>query len=119
MIEVRTTFNPFKLKIGRREPIVLSIELVNSGPEAEIVSFELNLGYQFSMERTGGFKNTVSERIPKFEPGDSKKYYFDIWAKQAARVGEQPIKLTVVEHYTGFNYVKKKNEKTLHISVEE
>lgn len=118
MIELRTTFNPFKLRIKRREPIILSVELVNTGQETEIVSFEMNLGSQFSLEKSG-FKNTASEKIPKFEPGESKKYYYDVWAKQAARPGEQPIKVAVIEHYNGFNYVKRKNEKTLHISVEE
>ena len=117
MIEIKTTFNPFKLRLKRKEPITLSVELANTGKDTEIVSFEMNLGNQFSLERTG-FKNTLVERLPKFEPGEKKKYYFDIWAKQAARTGEQPIRLRVTEHYNGFNYIKKKNDKTLHISVE-
>jgi len=118
MIDIRTTFTPFKLKISRREPVSLSIEIENDGKEAEIVSLELHLGQQFSLEKTG-FKTSAEVRIPDFKPGDVKKFYYDIWPKQAARLGMQPIKLLVIEHYQGFNYVKKKYDKTLQVNVEE
>ena len=118
MLEIRNTFTPFKMKLGRREPVSLCIEIENEGKEPEIASFELNLGQQFSFEKTG-FKTTAGVKIPEFKPGDVKKFYYDIWPKQAARTGMQPIKLMVIEHYQGFNYVKRKHDKTLHVSVEE
>jgi len=118
MIETRASFNPFKMKISRREPVSLSIELINKGSEPEIVSFELVLGKQFSLERAG-FKTTAAGKIPELKPGESKKFYFDIWAKQMLRKGEQGIALTVIEHYQGFNYIKKKYDKLLKLAVEE
>lgn len=118
MLEIRTTFTPFKMKLNRREPVVLSVEIKNTGTEPEIVSIELNLGQQFSLEKSG-FKNSDAARMPKFMPGEKKKLYFDIWAKQSARPGEQPIRFLATEHYQGFNYVKKKYDKTLKIAVEE
>jgi len=118
MIEVRSTFTPFKMKNSRREPVVLSVEIRNAGNEPEIVSLDLNLGGAFSLERSG-FKNTATEKIPEFKPGESKKYYYDLFAKQAARAGEYGMKLTVTEHYKGFNYVKRKHDKTLRLVVED
>jgi len=118
MIEARTAFNPFKMKISRREPVVLSIELANTGTEPEMVSLDLTLDQQFSFERSG-FKSTDSKRIPEFKPGDKKKFYYDIFPKQMAREGYQPIKMTLTEHYKGFNYVKRKTEKILTLAVEE
>ncbi len=118
MINAKTTFTPFKMKISRREPVTLGIELRNEGQETEIVSMELRLGSLFSLEKTG-FKTDAIEKIPKFEPGASKKFYYDIWPKQMVRPGEHEIRLNIVEHYKGFNYVKRKQEKKLHVSVEE
>jgi uncharacterized membrane protein len=118
MLEVRTTFTPFKMKISRREPIVLSVDLRNTGAEKEMVSVDLNLGNQFSLEKSG-FKSAKAIRLPEFKPGEKKKFYFDIWPKQSARSGEQPITLLVTEHYQGFNYVKKKYDKALTIAVED
>ena len=118
MLEIRTAFTPFKMKISRREPVSLCLEIENAGKETEIISFELNLGQQFSFEKTG-FKTAAGAKISKFEPGNVKKAYYDIWPKQAARLGMQPIKLTVIEHYQSFNYVKRKYDKTLHVNVEE
>lgn len=118
MIETRTSFIPFKMRIGRKEPVCLLLELLNSGSEPEIVSLELNLGKQFSLEKTG-FRNYATEKIPEFKPGETKKFYYDLWPKQMARPGEQEIKLAVTEHYKGFNYVKKTHNRVLKLAVEE
>ena len=118
MIETRTSFTPFKMRIGRKEPVCLSVELVNTGREKEIVSFELNLGRQFSLERTG-FKNSSTKRIPEFGAGESRKFYFDIWPKQMLRAGLQGIPVRVTEHYNNFNYVKRKYDKMLKLAVQE
>lgn len=118
MIEVRTTFTPFKMRVSRREPVTLSVELINQGSELEIVSLELGLGGQFSLEKTG-FKSDAREMIPEFKPGETKKFYYDLWPKQMVRPGEQEVKLAVTEHYKGFNYVKKTHKKVLKLAVEE
>jgi len=118
MIEIRTTLTPFKMRLSRREPVTLSVELTNNGSEPEIVSFELDLGGQFSFEKTG-FKGEAVVRIPEFKAGESKKFYYDLWPKQMARAGEQSIRATITEHYRGFNYVKRKHDKSLKIAVEE
>jgi len=118
MIETRTSFNPFKMKIGRKEPVVLSVELSNTGVEQEIVSLDLDLGKQFSLERTG-FKATSAKRMPEFKPGTSKKFYFDIWPKQMLRQGERNIALRITEHYRDFNYIKRKHDRMLKLSVDE
>jgi len=118
MIEVRTEFNPFRMKVSRKEPVVLSVQLANTGNEQEMVSLDLNLGKQFSLERSG-YRTVASEKIMQFKPGESRKYYFDIWPKQVLSGGDQAIALTVTEHYNGLNYVKRKHEKKLLLGVDE
>ena len=118
MIEIRTTFTPFKMKISRREPVVLSVEIRTPGKETEIVSLDVDLGQWFSFEKTG-FKNKIVKNIPEFKAGDKEKFYYDVWPKQMLRAGEHGIKLTTIEHYQGFNYVKRKHEKVLKLSVED
>ena len=118
MIEIRTTFTPFKMKISRKEPVSFSVELVNAGQEPEIVSLNLALGSLFSFEKSG-FKNDTAERIPKLMPGESKKFYYDVWPKQMLRKGEHGIRLSIIEHYQGFNYVKRKYDKILRLGVED
>lgn len=118
MLEIRTSFTPFKMKMSRKEPVTLSVEIANSGTGTEMVSMDLNLGNNFSMERSG-FKSFTSMRMPEFKAGEKKKYYFDIWPKQMVRPGEHNILLAAAEHYQDFNYVKKKYDKRLLLSVEE
>ena len=118
MLEIRTFFSPYKLKISRREPVTLSVEIANVGNEAEMVSFGLNLGNHLSLEKSG-FKSASSSKIPEFKPGEKQKYYFDIWPKQLLKVGEQAIQLMATEHYQNFNYVKKKYDRMLTLTVEE
>ncbi len=38
MIDIRTTFTPFRMKLGRREPVQLSLELINRGEEDAMLS---------------------------------------------------------------------------------
>ena len=71
-----------------------------------------------SLERSG-FKTRDAKRIPEFKAGESKKFYYDIFPKQALDHGDQAIRLTVTEHYKGFNYVKRKNEKVLKLAIED
>lgn len=118
MLEIRTNFTPFKMKLTRREPVTLSIEMKNIGDSTEIVSFDVDLGNYLSFEK-GGFKTTNSDRIMEFGPGQSKKYYLDIWPKQVTNAGEATIMLKATEHYNNLNYVKKKYEKALKLSIDE
>ncbi|MBN2067105.1 MAG: hypothetical protein JW744_01415 [Candidatus Diapherotrites archaeon] len=118
MIEIKTSFNPFRMKLGRKEPVQLCIELVNKDAENTMLSMTLNLGAQFSIEKSG-YKTSALERISELKPGASKKFYYEIWPKQSARPGQQPMQLTVLEHYQNFNYVKKEYKKNISLNVED
>ncbi len=118
MIEVKTKFTPFRLKLARKEPVQLAVELVNKNPENAMLSLNLELGACFSLEKSG-YKTGAAEQIPELKPGESKKFYYELWPKHSIRVGAAKIRLTVLEHYQNFNYVKKEYKKGPELIVEE
>ncbi len=118
MIEIRNRFTPFRMKLSRREPVQLTVELINTGQENAMLSMNLNLGAQFSLEKSG-YKTAAVERIPELAAGQSKTFYYEIWPKQSVRTGTQELQLTVLEHHQNFNYVKKEYKKNLGLAVEE
>lgn len=118
MLDVKTRFTPFRMKISKREPVQLSVEVTNKGNEKAIVSLNLGLGAYFSLEK-GGYKTNAMERIPEMKPGETRKFYYDIWPKQSIREGENKVELNVVEHHQGFNYVKNEYKKNLGLIVEK
>ena len=118
MIDIRTIFTPFRMKLGRREPVQLSLELINKGEEDAMLSFNLVLGKNLSMEK-GGYRTVAMEKIASLAPMAGKKFYYELWPKQTVTAGAQPIQLTVTEHYKDFNYVKKEYKKNLDLVIED
>ena len=110
-------FTPFRLKLSRREPVHLTIDVKNT--DADIMaSMDVSLSPQLSFSK-GGFKNRIIERLPQLASGEEKRFYFEIWPKASTRIEEQPISITVFEHYKSFDYIKNKTEKKLSLQIEE
>ena len=118
MLEIVTKFTPFRMKLSRKEGVHLTVDLKNQDPEDAMISTTLDLGSNFSMEKTG-YKTVAEERIPKLEPGESKRFYYEIWPKQSARPGSQRLTLTVIEHFKSEEYVKQEYKRNLELTVEE
>ena len=116
-ININTNFTPFRLRLSRREPVQLTVDLTNNGNTA-MVSMNVALTPQLSFSK-GGFKNRETARIPEFNSSETRRFYFEIWPKASTRLEEQPIVITVFEHYKSFDYIKNKTEKKLSLQVEE
>jgi hypothetical protein len=106
------------MRLSRREPVQLCVALSNLGGDDTIVSMELALSNQLSLEKSG-FRASDVKRIEKFEKGGKKEFYYQIFPKQSTTAGERPVRVTIVEHYNDFNYVQKQYSKDIPLTIEE
>ncbi len=118
MIQINTTFNPFRMRLERREPVSLTIELSNQSDEPKMLTMNVTLSRQLSFER-GGYKTEDMARIEKLQPGEKKIFYYDIFPKAGTKPQEQPVTVKVSEHYRSFNYVGNEYTKNLALKVED
>tara|TARA_Y100000310_G_C20648860_1_gene798238 strand:- start:1568 stop:1924 length:357 start_codon:yes stop_codon:yes gene_type:complete len=118
MIQVNTNFTPYRMKIGRREPVNFTVELVNPDDEPKILTLNIALSKQLSFEK-GGYKTEIIERIKELPANGKKVFYYSIFPKAGTRTQEQPLMIHVAEHYRDFNYVKKEYKKNLGLKVED
>ncbi len=106
------------MKLSKREPVTLQLEIGNDSEETKIISVHIALGKQLSFEK-GGYKTEELIRLPKLAPGEKKRYYYEVFPKAATRTEEQPVHIKVLEHYRDFNYVKSEFTKKLGLKVED
>ncbi len=118
MLSINTHFHPFRLNLSRREPVQLSVEIINRGKESKMLTMELMLTRQFGLNK-GGLQSGISKRIESLKPEETKLFYFDIYPKQMTRKGEHPIILNVFEHYRSFDFVERTHVKKMSLPVEE
>lgn len=118
MMEIITKYTPFRLKLTRRDPVQLTIDLENKGKESKVLSMELQLSNQLSLDKSG-FRSNDTKRFDKLEPGKRKTLYYEIWPKQNTKAGEQPVILNVLEHYNDYSYVAKRYGKNIPLTVED
>lgn len=97
MVHVKTTFFPYRLVLARREPVQLTIDLVNTEKETKSYSIQLEVGRSLSLERAGAKMNDF-KRIGNVGPGEAKKIYYDIFSKAGTDDTSIPIELRVHEH---------------------
>lgn len=118
MIDIATTYTPFRLKLSRKSPVQLTIALQNKSGENKMVSMELRLSRHLSLDKSG-FRNTDTKKFESFGKGEKKQLYYEIWPKHLADSGEQPVKIVVSEHYNNFGYIAKEYSKSIPLTIEE
>jgi len=118
MIDIATTYTPFRLKLSRKSPVQLTIAVQNKANENKMVSLELRLGRNLGLDKSG-FRNADVKKFDNFGKGEKKEFYYEIWPKQSTAPGEQPVKVVVLEHYNNFNYIAKEYSKSIPLTVEE
>lgn len=118
MIQINSSFNPFRMKLGRKEPIAFTVEVENTEAESKMLTMNIRLSGQLSFEK-GGYKTEQMERVQELGPGEKKKFYYTIFQKAGTRTGQQPVLVKVLEHYRSFNYVANEYSKRLVLKVEE
>ena len=118
MIQVTAAFTPFRMRLSKREPVTLSVDVENQSDEQKIATIAISLGGQLSFEK-GGYKTDEVIRLPDLKPGEKKRYYYDVHPKAGTKAQEQRIAIKVLEHYQNFNYVTKEYTKTLSLQVQD
>lgn len=117
-ISVNTHFHPFRLVLGRKEPVELAVEVINRGEEAKMLTLELAISRQLALDR-GGLKNGALERMDRLEPNERKNFYYRVYPKQLTQPGEHSVLVNVLEHYNDYKYVQKQNKKKFALTVVE
>lgn len=105
MVHIRTEFYPFRLVMARREPVQLSVDLVNDGKEVRSYSIEIEVGHGLAIGNAGA-KLREYRLLGNILPGEKKKVYYDLFAKAATDESTIPLDLRVHEH--------PKDSKTVH-----
>ncbi|HZX20143.1 MAG TPA: hypothetical protein VFF13_03965 [archaeon] len=118
MLQIETNFIPFRMKLARREPVMLKVTLKNMNETEELVSYDLVLARALSLDK-GGFKSKETVRIGNMTPGQKHEQYFQIFPRPIVQEGEYPLKVKATEHYQSFNMVKKEYTKQFELKIDE
>ena len=118
MVRFNSNFTPLRLKLSRRQPVQLYVEVSNDETENKMVSLYVNLSKDISFEK-GGFKTDNVERIPELAPGETKRFYYELHPKPHLDYGEHNVKVTLSNHYNSFDNVKTEKTKNMTLTVEE
>ena len=118
MLLINTNFNPFRMKLSHKEPVELTIDLINKGEKPKMLTMNLKLSAQLSLEKTG-YKTEVMERIPVLRTGEKKEFFYKIFPKAGTRTQEQPIIIEVLEHFNDYKFVANQHKKKLGLLVED
>ena len=117
MVRLISKFTPLRMRISRREPVQLYVEVMNDENESKMLSLYINLSNELSFEK-GGFKTDDTIRMESLKPGESKRVYFEVWPKPHAAYGEHKVRLALLDHYNDFKNVKNEKVKNLSLVVE-
>ena len=117
-MELVTRFTPFRMKLSNREPVQLSVEVVNNESVDKMLTVTTLLSRALSFDK-GGYRVDTSEKIEKLAPGKSRKFYYDLFPKPGIRSGEIPVRVKLTEYYNSFEYVQNEIVKNTSLKVEE
>ena len=118
MVKFISNFTPLRMRMSRREPVQLYVEVSNDEAENKMVSLYINLSRDISFEK-GGFKTDTMERISVLTPGETKRFYYELYPKPHLNYGEHPVTVTLLDHYNSFDNVKNEKVRNMSLRVEE
>lgn len=118
MLEVRTIFRPYRLKLSRKEPVEMTMTIINHGPGSALTSFEMECDRSLSFDK-GGFKNSEMENLGELPPEEKVQKIYLIYSKPATRTGTCQIKIKATEHFNSYNLIKMEHNKIAELRVEE
>lgn len=117
-VVINARLHPFRMVLSRRQPVQLDVEIINRAPEAKMLTMRLILPRTLAIDK-GGLTSEVRKPLDMVNPDETKRFYFDIYGKQMARVGEEEILVKVLEHYQTPQYVVKEYTKKIGLIVED
>ncbi|MBI4210831.1 MAG: hypothetical protein HY544_04980 [Candidatus Diapherotrites archaeon] len=118
MLQINTSFMPYRLVLSRKEPVKLKVTIRNAGGEEMLASYEIRLPPMLSLDKSG-FRGAHTNRIGSFASGAEITEYFEIHARPMTQKGEHTINIKAYEHYNNYEFVKRQYKKDLGLVVDE
>ncbi|MDP2666474.1 MAG: hypothetical protein Q8P05_03170 [Candidatus Diapherotrites archaeon] len=100
MVTIRTSFLPLRLVAARKEPVQLTVDIINNHPETKAYSIEVELPRGLALDRAGP-KASDRKQVGELPPSQEKRLYYSIFAKAGVDADEYPITVIVHEHRKG------------------
>ncbi len=116
MLLLDTHFHPYRLLLRRRQPVELTIDLVNDSDKDSLIAIEVSLDKMLSFTK-GGLKK-VEKVMEKLEAKRRKRFYFSIYPHVAASPGEYNVQIVITEYGRDYNDIKRKITKRTKLTVE-
>ena len=117
MVDIRTELSPLRMVLKNKEPVELMVQITNDSDKPRLISFDIILGNHLAFEKQGR-TNAKTTHLGEMKPGKRVMQYFSIFPKISVEKGEQPIFISVVEHYNSYQYILSKKTKQLSLRVE-
>lgn len=118
MVELKTQLNPFRIVLGQTKSIELTIQIKNDSEKARTISCDVLLGNNLGFEKNC-LSNTKILRLGKMKPNEKIIKYFNIFPKPTINKNEQPIFISVMEHFEDkYDYILSKKSKQISLRVE-
>ena len=95
----------------------ISVEMKNDSKEQKLVSLEVNLPRSLGFDKSG-LKTKEVVKIGNMNPEEEKKFYFEIFPKQATEAAEYPVEIMVLEHYKDYNNVNRRQSRQITVRVD-
>ncbi len=118
MVELKTELNPLRLSLGKTKSVELMVQIKNDSEKARTISCDILLSNNLGFEKNG-LSNTRVLRLGKLKSGEKKINYFNIYPKATITKKEQPIFVSVMEHFEDkYDYILSKKSKELFLRIE-
>ena len=117
MVYIKTSLFPYRLVLTRREPVQLSVDVLNNDAEEKIFSIEVEVPRTLGLERAGA-KIQDFKKMGPLAPGQEKHLIYDIHGKSSANDMTYPITILVHEHRAHSNDVARTITKRVELTVQ-
>jgi len=117
MVDIKTELTPLRMVLAARAPVELMVEIINNSSKPQMISYDIILGPQLAFDK-GGRSNAQTKRFDEMQPGEKVRDYFDIYPRPNVANGEQPIMISVMEHFNkDYKYILSKKTKELSLRI--
>ncbi len=117
MLQISTNFQPYRLRVERKAPVQLKVSIRNTGGQAVLASYQIDLPFTLSFDKTG-FRARHEKKLGALEPGKAFQEYVEIHARPTTRQGTYTIAVKAMEHYSNYDFVMKNYTKKVELVVE-
>jgi len=116
MINISTSIFPYRLDLKTKEPIELTIDVINMNVSSKLLSSDIILSPELCLEKTG-IKKSEHKRLGEILPKQKITLKYYIHPFQGATTGRHLVKFKIKEHFNDYKYVENTTEKRIEIPV--